>query len=76
MTTAAAPASATASTVRSTSRMPTPARTATSLARWITGPSMTGSEYGRPTSIEVDTRLDQRPASRDRCLDVGKPAGR
>ena len=36
-------AAATASTARSTSRIPTPVRTATSTACWMTGPSIPGS---------------------------------
>jgi hypothetical protein len=51
MTTGTAPAAATASTARNTSRRPTPARTATSTASWMTGPSMPGSLYGTPISI-------------------------
>ena len=30
--------------------MPTPARTAGSVAAWMVGPSITGSLYGMPTS--------------------------
>ena len=50
MTSTGTPVRATASTVRSTRAGVVPAASARSTACWITGPSITGSEYGRPTS--------------------------
>jgi len=76
MTTGTAPAAATASTARSTSGMPTPARTATSTASWITGPSMPGSEYGTPTST---TSAPPSTAATMAAIEVstsGYPTGR
>ena len=42
--TTGAPVAATASTMRNVSAVRTPPASAMSLARWITGPSITGSE--------------------------------
>ena len=39
---------------------------AASAACWMTGPSITGSEYGRPTSTQVDAAVDHRADRRDR----------
>src|SRR4051812_18818873 len=50
MTSAGAPVAATADTVPSTSGARVPAASARSTAAWIVGPSMSGSEYGQPTS--------------------------
>ena len=50
MTTAAPPAALIRSTTVNRSRSRKPARSAVSAAAWITGPSITGSEYGTPTS--------------------------
>ena len=44
------PADATASTAANTSRVRTPRASAVVPARWMTGPSRIGSEYGRPIS--------------------------
>ena len=66
---------ATASMVRRMSRVRTPPARAMSLARWITGPSITGSEYGSSTS------MTSQPASAIASIEamlpstVGKPAG-
>ena len=76
ITSTGTPLRATASTVRSTPAVVVPAASARSTAVWITGPSSTGSEYGRPTSttstppetIAVSAAI---PPSTD-----GTPAGR
>ena len=60
---------------RSTSAGRTPPASAISLARWITGPSMTGSEYGKPTSMRSTPALGQRPDGGDAALD-GRETGR
>ncbi len=50
MTRVGAPVAATASTARSTSAWRVPACSEAWWAAWMTGPSMSGSEYGMPTS--------------------------
>lgn len=50
MTTTGAPRPATCSTACSVSRTRVPCCSATSTARWMTGPSITGSVYGMPSS--------------------------
>ncbi len=50
ITSVGAPVAATLETVCSTSGVVVPAASAASTASWMVGPSMTGSEYGRPTS--------------------------
>ena len=70
------PSAAVASTVRSTSATRTPPASAASAARWMVGPSMTGSEYGSPTSTtstpdSTMARIAAMPPST-----VGNPAGR
>src|SRR5919199_783643 len=50
MTSVAAPVAATLETVCMTSGVVVWWASATSTAAWMVGPSMTGSEYGRPTS--------------------------
>src|SRR6266511_371559 len=61
--------------IRSVSRVRTPPASAMSLAFWMTGPSMTGSEYGSSTSIT------SQPASAIATIEamlastVGNPAG-
>ena len=72
MTTTGTPVRATASTVRSTPAGVIPPASASSTACWITGPSSTGSEYGRPTSttstpastIAVNVAAGVSPAGR------------
>ena len=66
---------ATASMIRSVSRVRTPPARAMSLAFWMTGPSITGSEYGSSTS------MTSQPASAIAIIEamlsstVGNPAG-
>src|SRR2546421_11214743 len=70
-----APAPAAASIARSTSRVRTPPASAISLARWMTGPSMTGSEYGNSTST---TSTPDSTIARIAAMlpgTVGNPAG-
>ena len=50
MTTALPPAADTRSTTVNRSRSRKPADSAAVAAAWIVGPSITGSEYGTPTS--------------------------
>src|SRR4051794_9203049 len=75
ISTTGTPADATASMIRSVSRVRTPPASAMSLAFWITGPSITGSEYGSSTSIT------SHPASAIATIEamlpstVGNPAG-
>src|SRR5215472_2856620 len=61
---------ATASTVRSTSATRAPPASARWVASWMTGPSSSGSEYGRP----ISTRSAAAPAIAPGT--EGKPAGR
>ena len=51
MVTQVPPASVTSRVTRNRSGMRKPAASASSAAAWMTGPSIIGSEYGRPTSM-------------------------
>ena len=76
MTSTATPVAATASTVRSTSAGLVPPASARSMAAWTTGPSSSGSVYGRPISItSAPACAIALPASIAPST-VGKPAGR
>jgi hypothetical protein len=76
MITVGTPVAATASTVRSTSVVRMPRSSACWAAAWIVGPSITGSLYGRPTSMTsqpestITRRASMPPAT------SGNPAGR
>ena len=64
----------TAATIRSTPSSVVPAARARSLARWITGPSASGSENGTPTSMmSAPARSRARRMSDVRARD-GSPA--
>ncbi len=76
MTRAGTPAPATASTVRSTSRTRTPPVSARCTASWMTGPSISGSEYGRPISTTSAPERAIASAASIAVSTVGKPAGR
>ena len=61
--------------IRSASAVRTPPASAMSLARWMTGPSITGSEYGQLHLDDVDAGLDHGGHRGDAALD-GREAGR
>ena len=70
-----APVAATAPTARSTSSVVTRGQRL-SVARWMTGPSITGSEYGRPTStMSTPPSIMARMASIEPSTTGSRPAG-
>ena len=68
-------APATAATVASTSRVRVPPSSAISAARWMVGPSMTGSLYGQAHLDHVNAGIDHGVHRRDPPVD-GREAGR
>ena len=76
MTSAGTPAPAMASTVRSVSATLVPAASAACTACWMTGPSISGSEYGRPTSMMSAPASAMATAAVIAPSTLGKPAGR
>src|SRR3954447_1983695 len=75
MRTTGMPADATASMIVRVSRVRTPPARAMSLARWMTGPSITGSEYGSSTSMTSQPASAMSFIEAMLCSTVGKPAG-
>ncbi|KLN34765.1 hypothetical protein FB00_10595 [Cellulosimicrobium funkei] len=68
--------SVTAATTRNTSATRTPASSAVWAAAWMTGPSITGSVYGMPSSsTSTPDSTSASAASIDRST-VGNPTGR
>ena len=76
MTRAGTPVPATASTVRSTSATRTPPVSARCTASWMTGPSISGSEYGRPTSTMSAPERAIASAASIPASTEGKASGR
>ncbi len=76
MTRAGTPVAATASTVRSVSATLVPAVSAAYTASWMTGPSISGSEYGRPTSMMSAPASAMATAAVIAPSTLGKPVGR
>src|SRR4051794_20251501 len=61
--------------MRRVSRVRTPPASAMSLARWITGPSITGSEYGSSTSMTSQPASAIATIAAMLASAVGNPAG-
>ena len=76
MTSVGTPAAATVSTVRSTSVTWVPPASARCVASWMTGPSISGSEYGRPISITSAPACAIATAASAAPATDGNPAGR
>ena len=76
MTKTGTPDAATASTVRSTSATRVPAVSARWTASAITGPSISGSEYGSPSSMMSTPAAAMARAASMAPSTVGNPAGR
>ena len=76
MTSTGTPVAATASTVRSTSVTLVPPASAWCTASWMTGPSSSGSVYGRPISITSAPASAIARAAAIAPSTVGNPAGR
>jgi hypothetical protein len=76
ITSVGAPVAATARTVSRTSSVVVPLASAISAARWIVGPSISGSLYGSPTSTTSTPAATIAVSASTQPSTVGKPAGR
>jgi hypothetical protein len=76
ITSTGAPVRAICSTAAKTSRTREPPARACSTARWMTGPSMTGSEYGTPSSTMSTPASTIAVAAAIEPATSGKPSGR
>jgi hypothetical protein len=75
-TTGAAVRAVISRTAVKTSRTRKPSARARCVAAWITGPSMTGSEYGRPSSMTSTPFSARTTAASMLVCRSGKPTGR